>query len=182
MSLCDEAERAEAAADLLRGRPAEVARALVEALGSAELERATPRALWNLLWLSGELSTRVDVYRSVELLGAVERLLGRLRPDGDAERAAVAEMAFDFFFNRSVVEQPLATARLDDTLATLRRLLARDCSTSRRAALHGLGHLRQRLDGAARDRVDTAFDDFLRETDSTQLAQYAVRARTGELP
>jgi hypothetical protein len=181
MDLGDEAERAEAAADLLRGPAADRARELMALLSSERMQRIDPRGLWNLLWLAGELSTLVDVYCACQLLGAVEQLLaGRLR-GADGEMADTAEMAFDFFFNREPGESPLASARLDVTLHALARLLTVDGAVCRRAALHGLGHLRQQLEGPPRDRIDALIDGFLRETDSTQLAQYAVRARAGEL-
>jgi hypothetical protein len=160
MGLADQAERAEAAADLLDGSPAERARELMAALGTSREWSA--RGLWNLLWLAGELSTLVDVYCATELLASVEQLLaGPLRGAG-GEMADTAEMAFDFFFNRAPGESPLASARLDETL-------------------HAMSHLRQQLEGPPRDRVDGLIDTFLRETDSTQLAQYAVRARAGDL-
>lgn len=179
MGLADEAERAEAAADLLDGSPAERARELMAALGTCSEWSA--RGLWNLLWLAGELSTLVDVYCATELLASVEQLLtGPLRGAG-GEMADTAEMAFDFFFNRAPGESPLASARLDETLHAMARLLAVDGPVCRRAALHGLSHLRQQLEGPPRDRVDGLIDGFLRETDSTQLAQYAVRARAGDL-
>jgi hypothetical protein len=181
MSLLDEAGRVEAAADLLRGPPATLARSVIDACRSHEAEQAEPRALWNLLWLAGELSAQVDVYCALELLLAVESLFARSLRHATDERAGVAEMAFDFFFHRPAGESPLPLFRLDQTLASINRVLALDCAVCRRAALHGLGHMREQLDGAPRDRVDAVIDAFLRDTDSTRLAQYAVRARAGEL-
>src|SRR5258708_4821601 len=74
------AERAQAACDREVGLPArgaELARALVELLEGGDLSGASPRALWNLLWLAGDLTVHVDVYRAEALLGAVERLFAR---------------------------------------------------------------------------------------------------------
>src|SRR5436190_1167627 len=92
------------------------------------------------------------------------------------------EMAFDFFFNRPAGEQPLVIARLDDSVRVLQRVLTLDSPLCRRAALHGLGHVRQACTPPARDRIDAVFDAFLRATPDATLASYAARARSGDLP
>ena len=182
--LLEAAERVEAACDLDRGVPAQLAEELIDACERAPLDQATPRALWNLLWLAGELSTQVDVYLATRLLEAVVRLferhLGQAASDG--ELAATAEMAFDFFFNRAPGDQPLAIARVDETLTAMQRVLSLPSTACQRAGLHGLSHLRRLVDGLDREHVDAAFDGFLLSTRDVALAEYAARARAGTLP
>jgi hypothetical protein len=180
------AERAEAACDLeigLPGRAADLARAVTELFGEADLEAASPRALWNLLWLAADLTMHVDVYRAAEILSAVERLFVRhfaraLESRGPASEAA--EMAFDFFFNRS--GQPLEALRFAEVIETLARVLDLPNRFCRRAALHGLGHLRQHHpDGPGRERIESLIDRFVAVNADPTLAEYAASARAGDL-
>ena len=100
--------------------------------------------MWRLLWLAADLTTQVDVYRAAALLEAVERLFARhfsRALTGPGELADTAEMAFDLFFNRP--DQPLVSYRFEPVLGTLGRVLELDNRHCRRAALHGLGHVRQ---------------------------------------
>jgi hypothetical protein len=191
LELLEAAERVEAAADLEAGLPAraaELAAAVTELCAGDGAGRLSPRGLWNLLWLAGDLTGHVDVYRARALLSTVEGLFERhfaravTGPAASCELAEVAEMAFDFFFNRPTGEQPLLWSGLDETLASLERVLRIENPVCQRASLHGLAHVREQLDGTARDRVDALFDDFLRRTPDVALAQYAARARAGELP
>jgi hypothetical protein len=179
------AERAEAACDLEAGLPggaARLAEVVTEVCASGDLSRASVRALWNVLWVAGDLTRHVDVYRASRLLGSVVHLFerhvaGAVREGDDA--AAPAEMAFDFFFNHPPGEQPLATARVGEAVAALERVLALDNPVCKRAALHGLSHLRRVVDRP--EPVDGLFDAFLRTTTDATLAGYAARARSGEL-
>lgn len=177
-ALLARAERAEVAADLDDGVPATLAADTAELLGSADLRGASPRALWNLLWLAGELSTRVDVYRAQALLEATgklfERHLAAALTEHD-ELQAAADMAFDFFFNRA--DQPLASVRADAALEVLGRVLALDNRFCKRAALHGLGHLRQHAGEAARARVDA----LAGAVEDPTLAEYARAVREGSV-
>jgi hypothetical protein len=181
--LLEAAESAQAACDLEVGLPVGLARALVEIFAEADLSAASPRALWNLLWLAADLTTHVDVYRAAELLAAVERLFERhfaraLTQPGELSEAA--EMAFDFFFGGRA--HPLEALRLDEVLATLERVLALDNRFCRRAALHGLGHLRQRHGGPpARERIEALIDRFLDGCGDERLAAYARQARAGDV-
>jgi hypothetical protein len=177
------AEAAGAACDLQSGPPLDGAakrRALVELLAEADLGGASPRALWNLLWLAAELTAEVDVYRAAELWSAVERLFARRFAglSGCGELSQVAEMTFDFFFNHRA--HPLEALRLGDLLAALGRILSLDGRACRRAALHGLGHLRQRhAETPARDRIEAIIDAFLASSPDPALAAYALEARAG---
>jgi hypothetical protein len=177
------AERAQAACDLEAGLPssgAELARVTCELLADGDLAAASPRAVWNLLWLAADLTSWVDVYRAAELLAAVEKLFARHFARGlvaPGPLAEAAEMAFDFFFNRP---QPLAALRLDEVLASLGRVLALENRFCRRAALHGLAHLAQH-EPAARPRVEALIDAFLAGPVDPALAAYARAARAGEL-
>jgi hypothetical protein len=185
VQLLASAAQVEAACALEAGLPAraaELARALVELLRDGDLAPAPPRALWNLLWLAGDLTMHVDVYRAEELLGAVERLFERHLSralDGPGEAQAAAEMAFDFFFNREA--QPLVSLRFDAALAALERVLKLDNRFCRRAALHGLGHLHQHAEGARRERIEAVIDAFLADVRDPQLAGYAAHARAGDV-
>jgi hypothetical protein len=179
------AEQAEAACDLEHGLPdgaARLADATLALLDGPALTAASPRALWNVLWLAGDLTAHVDLYRAARLLDGVAGVFERHLQHASGDLADAAEMAFDFFFNRPPGEQPLVIARLNDAVGALSRVLTLDSPLCRRAALHGLGHLRQTCDPPARDRVDAVFDTFLRETTDASLATYAARARAGELP
>jgi len=188
--LLESAERVQAACELEDGLPARgglLARALAELLRDGELGAASPRALWNLLWLAGDLTVHVDVYRAEELLGAVERLFERHLAralDAPGEAQAAAEMAFDFFFNRPAGTQPLESLRFDAVVATLERVLKLDNRYCRRAALHGLGHLRQHhAEPPRRERIESVIDAFIAETAGVdpQLAGYAAHARCGDI-
>lgn len=187
--LWEEAARVEAAAELEAGLPASagaLASAVEELLASADLVQAPPRVAWRLLWLAADLTQHVDVYRAGALLSAVEKLLQRATPAAptDGDFAEAAEMAFDFFFNRPLDGggQPLAWHRFDDCVATLERLLAGEARVARRAALHGLSHLKQHaLLPAQRLRIDVVLDAFQRDNRDPSLAAYAVRAKRAEL-
>ena len=171
------AESAAAAVDLEAGLPAAGARlsaALVELLTEGDLAAASPRALWNLLWLAGDLTVHVDIYRAMQLFSSLARLYERRFATLAAHEPA-AEMAFDFVFNRP--QQPLATLRFADVLALLERVLRLDNRFCRRAALHGLGHLKQRALDDDRARVDAVLDAF----SDVSLADYAAQARAGTL-
>jgi hypothetical protein len=173
------AAEAEAACDLLVGAPAELAAAVISVFECEDVSRAPPRALWNLLWLAAELTVAVDVYRAEALLAAIERLFARhVAPavaDG-GEAAEAAEMAFDFLVNRA--EQPLESLRFERLVSALESLLALPSRVCRRAALHGLGHLRQRHAAEPRRaRLEAAIDTC---TDPA-LAAYAARARVGDV-
>jgi len=179
IELLARAGRVEAACDLL-APPAERAaqvEALIELFLGDSLARASERALFNLLWAAGELSAEVDVYRALALHHALERLVtGGLRalPAGD-DRAAAAEMAWHFVFDRA--DAPLASARTPEAIETLARVLSAGSRLCARAALHGLGHLRQHAQPDDVARIDTLLDAI---TDPT-LLEYAVEARNGEL-
>ena len=60
------------------------------------------RALWNVLWLAGDLTTSVDLYRAEALLASVAHLFEarfvHTRTDDRTLELDAAEMAFDFFF------------------------------------------------------------------------------------
>jgi hypothetical protein len=177
--LLTRADRVEAACDLLAA-PAERAlqvEALVELFLGDQLAQASERALFNLLWVAGELSAEVDVYRALTLHHALERLVtGGLRAlaAGD-DRAAVAEMAWHFVFDRP--DAPLASARTGEAIDALARVLSSGGRLCARAALHGLGHLRQHAQPDEVVRIDALLDAV---TDPT-LLEYAVEARNGEL-
>jgi hypothetical protein len=173
------AESAQAAVDLEAGLPSAGARlsaALVELLAEGDLSAASPRALWNLLWVAADLTVHVDIYRAMQLFSSVTRLYERRFAGLDAHEPA-CEMGFDFFFNRR--EQPLASLRFADVLALLERVLKLDNRFCRRAALHGLGHLKQRAQEEDRARVDAVFDHF--QSDDAALADYARQCRAGHL-
>jgi hypothetical protein len=175
--LLQRAEAVAAAVDLEAGLPASGARLsalVVELLTDGDLAAASPRALWNLLWLAADLTVHVDIYRAMQLFSSLARLYER-RFSQLAAHEPAAEMAFDFVFNRR--EQPLATLRFTDVLALLERILRIDNRFCRRAALHGLGHLKQRALDDDRPKVDAVFDAF---SDSS-LADYARAARDGQL-
>jgi hypothetical protein len=176
--LLADAERAQAACDLLASpseRAAEV-EALIEIFLGEALASASERALFNLLWIAGELSAELDLYRAASLSAALERLftgcLSRLAPD-DA-RAGAAEMAWDFVFNR--VSPPLASARAGEVIDSLARVLASGSRVCARAALHGLGHLRPHALDADRARIDALLDGV-----DASLAEYAAEAKSGTL-
>ncbi len=176
------AEEVQAAVDLEGGLPANAARlaaTVSELLAEGDLSAASPRALWNLLWVAADLTSHVDLYRAMQLFSSVTRLFERhfahllQHPD---ENAQAAEMAFDFFFNRP--EQPLAQLRFNDVLQLLERVLRLDNRFCRRAALHGLMHLKQLAREEDRPRVDALLDGIR----DPALAAYAKLARDGELP
>lgn len=183
------AERAQAAADLESGLEgglpssgSRMAGSLVELFAEGDLTAASPHALWNLLWVAADLTAHVDVYRAMQLLSSVARLFERhfaraltVRDD----MAQAAEMAFDFFFNRA--EQPLVALRFSDVLSLLERVLKLDNRFCRRAALHGLGHLKQRASEEGRARVDAVLDAFVAAAPDPALADYAREARAGSL-
>ncbi len=183
--LLTRAERAQAAVDLEGGLPANgsrMAAALVELLAEGDLSSASPRAIWNLLWVAADLTAHVDVYRALQLLSSVARLFERhfarvLVTHDDLSQAA--EMAFDFFFNRPA--QPLASLRFSDVLALLERVLKLDNRFCRRAALHGLAHLKQQANESDRARVDAVLDAFVAAAADARLADYARQARDGQL-
>jgi hypothetical protein len=183
------AESAVAAVDLEGGLPANGARlaaALSELLAEGEVGSASPRALWNLLWVAADLTVHVDVYRAMQLFSSVTRLFerhfARVLHDHD-EAAETAEMAFDFFFNRpDPPGQPLATLRFADVLMLLERVLRLDNRHCRRAALHGLAHLKERAHEDDRVRVDAVLDGFAAACADASLADYARQARAGLLP
>jgi hypothetical protein len=158
-------------------RGAEV-EALVELFLGDGLASASERALFNLLWVAGELSAEMDVYRSLALHHGLERLftgcLSRALPPGD-DRAAAAEMAWHFVFDRP--DAPLASARTGEAIDALERVLDASSRLCARAALHGLGHLRQHAQDADRARIEAILDAV---TDPS-LLEYAVEARNGEL-
>jgi hypothetical protein len=87
-------------------------------------------------------------------------------------------MAFDFFFNRA--SQPLISSRFSDVLQLLQRVLGLPNRFCRRAALHGLGHLRQRAPEHEAE-VDAVLDGFVAHTDDPSLADYAREARSGTM-
>jgi hypothetical protein len=181
--LLAQAEAAQAAVDLEGGLPASgsrLAAALVELLADSDLSHASPRAVWNLLWLAADLTVHVDVYRAMQLLSSVARLFERhfqraLTQPGELQQAA--EMAFDFFFNRPA--PPLVQLRFSDVLLLLERVLHLPNRYCRRAAVHGLGHLRQNAAPDDRARIDATLDAFA-DADAT-LADYARQARAGTL-
>jgi hypothetical protein len=180
------AESAVAAVDLEGGLPANGARlaaSLSELLAEGDLTAASPRALWNLLWVAADLTAHVDIYRAMQLFSSVTRLferhLSRTLHARD-EAAEAAEMAFDFFFNRD--EQPLATLRFGDVLLLLERVLRLDNRCCRRAALHGLAHLKERAHEEDRPRIDGVLDGFIASCAETDLVEYAHQARAGQLP
>jgi len=173
-----EAENVDAACDLAVGVPAELARVLATVLTDGDLASASPRAVWNLLWLAGELSTMVDVFRATALLTAVERVFIRhfaLVLHQRDELTDAAEMAFDFFFNRA--DQPLASLHVPTTIASLATILLLDNRFCRRAALHGLGHLRQHTPVPHHPAIDALLTSV---TDPT-LTPYASQALSGTL-
>jgi hypothetical protein len=166
-----------AACDLLGAAPpVELAAAVVEAF---EREALPARALWNVLWVAAELTVAVDVYRAEALLAAIERLFARhvavaVAEGGDAAEAA--EMAFDFLLNRA--EQPLESARFERVVSALEGVMALPSRVCRRAALHGLGHLRaHHAEGPRRARIEAAID----ACHDAALAEYAARARAGDV-
>jgi hypothetical protein len=182
-ALLTRAEQVDAACDLEEGLPGSAARlqrATVAVLTDGDLTRCSPRAVWNLLWLAADLTSHVDLYRATELLQAVEQLYHRHFRHALVERGELseaAEMAFDFFFNRPTGDQPLASLRFDASLAALERVLAIDNRFCRRAALHGIGHLRQHALPAQRVRIDAVLDDVT----EPELAAAAARARSADL-
>jgi hypothetical protein len=175
--LVEQAERADAACDLLSAAPVELATAVISIFEYEDVSGVSPHALWNLLWLAAELTVAVDLYRAEALLSAIERLFERhfaRALDGPGEAAEAAEMTFDFLINRPV--QPLESARFDRLLAALQHILLLDNLFCRRAALHGLGHLRERHSEPPRAaRIEAAIDSC---TDPA-LAAYASQARAG---
>jgi hypothetical protein len=176
------AEEVPAAVDLEGGLPANAARlatTMVELLAEGDLSQASPRALWNLLWVAADLTAHVDIYRAMQLFSSVTRLFERHfahRLSSADENTQTAEMAFDFFFNRP--DQPLAALRFNDVLLLLERVLRLENLFCRRAALHGLMHLKERARDEDRLRIDAILDAV---TDPA-LAAYARLARNGELP
>jgi hypothetical protein len=175
--LLQRAESAPAAVDLEAGLPsagAHLSAALVELFAEGDLAAVSPRALWNLLWLAADLTVHVDIYRAMQLFSSVARVYERHFAHLPSHDPA-AEMAFDFFFNRP--EQPLASLRFPEVLALLERILRLDNRFCRRAALHGLGHLKQRAQEDDRARVDAVLDTF----QDPSLADYARQARDGNL-
>jgi hypothetical protein len=176
------AEEVPAAVDLEGGLPANASRLaanMAELLAEGDLTQASPRALWNLLWVAADLTIHVDIYRAMQLFSSVTRLFERhlarvlVHPD---ESAQAAEMAFDFFFNRP--DQPLATLRFNDVVLLLERVLRLDNRFCRRAALHGLMHLKQRAREEDRPRIDAILDGV----SDPALAAYLQLARNNELP
>ena len=154
---------------------------LVEVLHRAEASSLDERAIWNLLFVAGELSLRVDVYRAHDLFRAVAALIervgaGPLTP-GDP-RAAALEMGFDFFFARP--SHPLLPLRATLVLETLGSLLASERRAVVRAAIHGLGHLATR-DGAAVALLDRYLAGRIGTKPDEGLAEYARDARRGAL-
>ncbi|HEY7955960.1 MAG TPA: hypothetical protein VII38_11740 [Polyangia bacterium] len=181
-ALLEAAERVESACDLELGLPAgaeALAGATLLALDALDPATTSPKALWNLLWLAGDLTEHVDLYRAVSLFDAVERLFAtRLAaaPALSTPLTEAAEMAFDFFFNREA--PPLASARFDHALSGLGRVLAVENLLCRRAALHGLGHLREH---APTTCARAAVDALLDAVTDRELRPLARLARSGEL-
>ena len=180
--LLQRAGEVSAAVDLEGGLPANASRlaaTLVELLAEGDLSQASPKAIWNLVWVAADLTVHVDIYRAMQLFSSVTRLFERhfarvlQQPD---ESAQTAEMAFDFFFNRP--DQPLAALRFNDVLLLLERVLRLENKFCRRAALHGLMHLKQLAREEDRPRIDALLDGV---TDPA-LAAYVQLARNGELP
>jgi hypothetical protein len=121
--LLDEAEQAEAAFELLPELPAGAssrANAVIALLADRALDQASPRAVWNLLWLAGELSIHVDVYRAEALLRAVASFYARRLRPAPPELADCARMAFAFFFERE--DPPLLVFRKEQCEALLQNL------------------------------------------------------------
>jgi hypothetical protein len=179
--LLSRAESVQAAVDLEGGLPAAGARlatSLVELFTEWDAATFSPSGLWNLLWLAGDLTEHVDIYRAMQLFSSVARLYERhfARLSG---HDPACEMAFDFFFNRR--QQPLATLRFAEVLALLERVLRLDNRFCRRAALHGLGHLKQRAEEGDREKVDAVLEAFAAATADAGLADYARAARAGHL-
>jgi hypothetical protein len=111
-ALLEDAAHAEAACELLPELPqgaAACAQRLIALFNDRAMDDASPRAIWNLLWLAGELSVHVDVYRAEALLRAVASFHARRLRPAPPELADCARMAFAFFFDRE--DPPLLTFR-----------------------------------------------------------------------
>lgn len=165
----------------VEGTPAE-AECVTSVLHDASVDELGERGLWNVLFAAGELSRRVDVYRSHELFVAAVALVERAAPGATcgSPRAVTLEMCFDFFFARG--GHPVASVRARDVVESLGRLLAHDTRSARRAAIHGLGHLIEHGGGQPWVREAVAqLDRVVAGGADTELVRYAREARSGVL-
>jgi hypothetical protein len=162
-----------------------VADRLVEILHRAPSSQLSERALWNVLFATGELSLRTDLYRSIDLFRAAVALCERLGDEGVSDgRATAVEMSFDFFFARG--DHPLLPLRAREVITALVGLFGHG-RVATRAALHGLGHLVAlgRAAGLRPLELDAvaAVDDWTQGNAAADdaLRELAEEARTGSV-
>ncbi len=135
--------------------PNQLSSAIARLFIGGDLSTATPRALWNLLWVAGELQRSVDIFHARALFSAIAELYKRqfaTLAHSHEEFGEVATMGLRFVLLESAPQLELCELPL--ILTTLEQLAAlpnRFCRDGVRCALEGL---RDRAPLESRDPIN----------------------------